>query len=338
MFVSSSDFKRAPSLATMKAVVEPVLRPRTTPDLTRDWFATYRSFDGGKVLLGNDVACKVVGISSIQIRMHDGIGSTVTRTAAVALSSDIDSDTSKLWHMRLGHMSERGMDVLSKQGLLGSKKIGKLDFCEHCVFGKQCRVKFSRVVHTTKVWILTAKNPKKVDRKNTSEEELAEHEKYAAKWENDEEDCRNYLLNCLSDELYDYYSHTYNSAKRTWKALQQKYDTEEAKKKKYAYSHLFNYKMSENVSVIAQTHDLQMVVHEIISEGIQVDEQMQVAAIIDMLPNSWREFQKGLRHKQSKLSIVNLMACLQIEEEARKQDKKNEALANNTHANHGNNH
>ncbi|KAK3007026.1 hypothetical protein RJ639_016924 [Escallonia herrerae] len=101
-----------------------------------DWFATYRSFDGGKVLMGNDVACKVVGISSIQIRMHDGIlsgcsgvmrimkgalvvmkglkqnslyllqGSRVTGAAATTSSSDIDSDTTKLWHMRLAHMSE----------------------------------------------------------------------------------------------------------------------------------------------------------------------------------------------------------------------------------------
>ncbi|KAK2968966.1 hypothetical protein RJ640_012420 [Escallonia rubra] len=142
-----------------------------------------------------------------------------------------------------------------------------------------------------------------------SDEELAEHEKYAAKWENDEEDCRNYLLNYLSDELYDYYSHTYNSAKRMWKALQQKYDTEEAVKKKYDCSRFFNYKMSENI---------RMIVHEIISERIKVDDQMQVAAIKDKLPNSWKEFQKGLRHKQSELSIVNLMARLQIEEEARK--------------------
>ncbi|KAK2983044.1 hypothetical protein RJ640_001146 [Escallonia rubra] len=121
----------------------------------RDWFATYRSFDGGKVLMGNDAACKVIGIGSIQNRMHDGIlsgfrwsyennegvivvmkglkenslyllqDSTVegaVAAAAAASCSGVDFDTTKLWHMCLGHMSERDMDVLSKQSLLGSKK------------------------------------------------------------------------------------------------------------------------------------------------------------------------------------------------------------------------
>ncbi|KAK2993539.1 hypothetical protein RJ640_007371 [Escallonia rubra] len=141
----------------------------------RDWFSPYRSFDGCKVLMGNNVACKVVGICSIQIRIHDGIvrtltdvrrvpelrkklislgildsngcsyqasggvmmimkgalvvmkglkqnslyllhGSTVTGVATTTLFSGIDSDTTKLWHMGLGHMSERGMDVEGKQG------------------------------------------------------------------------------------------------------------------------------------------------------------------------------------------------------------------------------
>ncbi|KAK3012456.1 hypothetical protein RJ639_010379 [Escallonia herrerae] len=49
--------------------------------------------------------------------------STATRAAATAPSSDIDSDTTKLWHTHLGHMSERGMDVMSKQDLLRSNKI-----------------------------------------------------------------------------------------------------------------------------------------------------------------------------------------------------------------------
>ncbi|KAK3031870.1 hypothetical protein RJ639_035640 [Escallonia herrerae] len=77
-------------------------------------------------------------------------GSTVTGAGATTSSFDIDFDTIKLWHMHLGHMSERGMHVLSKQGLLGSKKIEKLNFCEHCVFSKQYRVKFNQAIHTIK--------------------------------------------------------------------------------------------------------------------------------------------------------------------------------------------
>ena len=49
--------------------------------------------------------------------------------------------------MRLGHMSERRLTILSKQGLLDEQKMGELDFCEYCVFGKQCKVKFSTGVH-----------------------------------------------------------------------------------------------------------------------------------------------------------------------------------------------
>jgi len=63
-------------------------------------------------------------------------GNTIVGFAAISSSSDSDSDNTYLWHMRLGHMSEAGMSILSKRGLLNGQKIGKLDFCEHCVFGK----------------------------------------------------------------------------------------------------------------------------------------------------------------------------------------------------------
>ena len=39
---------------------------------------------------------------------------------------------------------------MSKQGLLCRQRTRKLDFCEHCVFRKQCRVKFNTTVHKTK--------------------------------------------------------------------------------------------------------------------------------------------------------------------------------------------
>ncbi|KAG8499626.1 hypothetical protein CXB51_006086 [Gossypium anomalum] len=77
-------------------------------------------------------------------------GSTVTGDAAVASSSLSDDDITKLWHMRLGHMSENGMVELSKRGLLDGQGICKLKFCEHCVFGKQKRVRFTRGIYNTK--------------------------------------------------------------------------------------------------------------------------------------------------------------------------------------------
>jgi len=46
-------------------------------------------------------------------------------------------------------MSEQGLTVLSKRGLLDGCNIGKVDFCEHCIFGKHKRVIFNTSVHTT---------------------------------------------------------------------------------------------------------------------------------------------------------------------------------------------
>ncbi|KAG8498844.1 hypothetical protein CXB51_005680 [Gossypium anomalum] len=78
----------------------------------RDWFTTYET-------------------------VSEGVGSTVTGDATVASSSLSDNDITKLWHMRLGHMSENSMVELSKRGLLDGQGICKLNFCEHCIFGKQ---------------------------------------------------------------------------------------------------------------------------------------------------------------------------------------------------------
>ena len=50
-----------------------------------------------------------------------------------------------LWNNRLGHMSKKGMQILHKRNLLPYLKQIDLEFCEHCVYGKQKRVRFLRV-------------------------------------------------------------------------------------------------------------------------------------------------------------------------------------------------
>jgi len=60
-----------------------------------------------------------------------------------ALTSTGEDTT--LWHHRLRHMSEKGMQILHSRNLLPSLKHVDLIFCENCVYGKNMRVKFLRV-------------------------------------------------------------------------------------------------------------------------------------------------------------------------------------------------
>ena len=71
-------------------------------------------------------------------------GKTVIGNVAIVREC-IESDDTKLWHMSLEHAGEKAL-----QGLLKGAKICKLDLFEHCVLGKQTRVKFSTVIHQTK--------------------------------------------------------------------------------------------------------------------------------------------------------------------------------------------
>ncbi|KAG8480687.1 hypothetical protein CXB51_025275 [Gossypium anomalum] len=63
---------------------------------------------------------------------------------------DADLEATKLWHMRLGQAGEKALQNLTKQGLLKGANSCKLEFCEHCVLGKQTRVKFGSAIHNTK--------------------------------------------------------------------------------------------------------------------------------------------------------------------------------------------
>ena len=49
------------------------------------------------------------------------------------------------WNHRLGHLSEKGMQILYSRKFLPDLKQVSLEFCENCVYGKLKRVRFIKV-------------------------------------------------------------------------------------------------------------------------------------------------------------------------------------------------
>ena len=63
-------------------------------------------------------------------------GSVVSDIAEVLVVAQEDQFVYKLWHYRMGHLSDRGLTKLSRRGnILVLKKDGN-DLCEPCIFGK----------------------------------------------------------------------------------------------------------------------------------------------------------------------------------------------------------
>ena len=68
-----------------------------------------------------------------------------TGNTGSSISLDYIGMDTTLWHHRLEHMSEKGMQILHKRNLLPDPKQIELGFCEYCVYGKHKRVGFLRV-------------------------------------------------------------------------------------------------------------------------------------------------------------------------------------------------
>ncbi|GKE71858.1 retrovirus-related pol polyprotein from transposon TNT 1-94, partial [Tanacetum coccineum] len=85
------------------------------------------------------------------IRRDNCVYSLDGHAMAGELNASVEEKDSlaQVWHKRLGHISEAGLQVLEKQRLFGKKSLGKLDFCENYVMEKSHRVRFGVGRHTT---------------------------------------------------------------------------------------------------------------------------------------------------------------------------------------------
>ncbi|XP_060210819.1 uncharacterized protein LOC132637800 [Lycium barbarum] len=133
--------------------------------------------------------------------------------------------------------------------------------------------------------------------------------------------CKNYILRGLEDDLYNIYSNV-GTSKELWDALEKKYKSEDAVLKKFIAAKFLDYKMVDGKSVVPQVQELQVIIHDILAEGLVISGAFQVAAVIEKLPFSWKDFKNYLKHKRKEMKLKDLIVRLRIEKDNKAAEKK----------------
>ncbi|KAK3003965.1 hypothetical protein RJ639_020236 [Escallonia herrerae] len=140
-------------------------------------------------------------------------------------------------------------------------------------------------------------------------------------WKHSDLLCKNYILNGLDNALYKVYSPMVN-AKALWESLEKKYKTEDAGSKKFVVGKFLDFMMVDSKTVISQVQEFQLILHDIHAEGMVLGESFQVAALIEKLPPTWKDFKNYLKHKRKEMKLEDLIVKLRIEEDNRQSEKK----------------
>ena len=115
-------------------------------------------------------------------------------------------------------------------------------------------------------------------------------------WKHSDFLCKYYVLNGLTDSLYSVYC-TKSSSKELCKSLDQKYKTEDVGAKKSIVGRFLNFKMVDFKTMVNQVQKLQVIIQEIHAEEMVLGESFQVAAVIEKLPPTWKDFKNYLKYK-----------------------------------------
>ena len=138
-----------------------------------------------------------------------------------------------------------------------------------------------------------------------TEDDSDEVKKARKKHEDDEVMCRGYILNTLSDRLYDLYN-SMESPVEIWNALEYKYKTEKEGTDKFLILKFLEFVMVDTKSVLDQIHELQVIVTKLRDLKMEISETFLVGAIIAKLPQSSNSYQKKLFHRRDNLTLEEL--------------------------------
>ncbi|XP_055823171.1 uncharacterized protein LOC129891735 [Solanum dulcamara] len=92
--------------------------------------------------------------------------------------------------------------------------------------------------------------------------------------------------------------------------------------KKFVAVKFLDYKIVDSKTVMSQVQELQVIIHDLLAEGMIINGIFQVAAIIEKLPPSWKDFKNYLKHKRKEMTLEDLIVRLRIEEDNKAAENK----------------
>jgi hypothetical protein len=128
------------------------------------------------------------------------------------------------------------------------------------------------------------------------------------------------VVGVLIETLQDTYIR-YKTAKEMCDTLNTEYGGSDVGTELYIIEQYHDYQIVDGKSVVTQAHEIQCMVKELTLLKIVVPDEFVDEGIIAKLPPSWRDFATALKHKRVHMSILDLIASLDVEEKAQIKDE-----------------
>ena len=129
------------------------------------------------------------------------------------------------------------------------------------------------------------------------------------------------LLSVLDDSIVDLYM-LFDSGKDMWAALEATFGHSGAGNELYVMEQFCDYKMTDERSVVQQTHEIQSLSKELEYFKCVLPDKFVAGTIIAKLPPSWNDFATSLKNKRHEFSVLDLISTLDFEEKARAKDTR----------------
>jgi hypothetical protein len=75
-------------------------------------------------------------------------------------------------------------------------------------------------------------------------------------------------------------------------------------------------------TVMSQVQEVQLILHDIHTEGMLQSESFQVAIIIEKLPPFWKDFKNYAKYKHKKIKVEDIIPRLRIKKENKLFEKR----------------